>query len=85
MIITTVDSIEGRTVTEYLGLVSAATVFPTLGGTKMLSNSAITVTNALTEALKKNAAAMKADAVIGLRFVMQGSTLIATGTAVKLK
>ncbi len=85
MIITTTDSIEGHTISEYIGLVSAATVFPTPGGTKWMSKVAANITVDLSEALEKNAAAMHADAVVGLRFAMQGTSYVATGTAVKLK
>lgn len=85
MIITTIDFVDGRMISEYIGLVSAATVFPTPGGTKWMSRIAVNVTTDLSEALKKNAEAMHADAVVGLRFSIHGTSYIATGTAVKLK
>ena len=73
MIITTTLSVEGRTVSEYLGIVSAAQVMVMPGGN-----------DGATEILLQQAASLGADAVVGVSYTPFGMNICATGTAVRL-
>lgn len=84
MIITTAFSVEGKRVTEYLGVVSAAMVMVMPGGNKGVLRGWQAGVEGATELLKKQAADLGADAVIAARFEPFGTNICATGTAVKL-
>lgn len=84
MIITTAYSVEGKNVREYLGVVSAAMVMVMPGGNKGVQRGWQSGVDGTTELLKHQAADLGADAVIAVRFEPFGSSICATGTAVKL-
>lgn len=74
MILSTTHNLEGYTITEYLGIVSA-------------SNQALIAQNRPQNALKALAvegAKLEADAIIGIHIVDVGHIAQAYGTAVKL-
>lgn len=104
ILITTTDEIKGREISEVLGLVRGNTIrarhvgSDIVAGLKSIVGGEIksyvkAVTEAREEALErmvKEAEALGADAVVGMRFagsqVMAGSAeILAYGTAVKLK
>ena len=84
MFLTTTDNIQGKNVTEYLGIVASVflTVMP--GGNKMMGNAIDNFTKQAQEDLERKAAKLGADAVIGLKFTTQGNNFMLLGTAVKL-
>ena len=82
MIITTTLSVEGRTVSEYLGIVSAAQVMP--GGNKGVQRGWQAGVDGATEILLQQAASLGADAVVGVSYTPFGMNICATGTAVRL-
>lgn len=84
MIITTSQTIDGRQITEYLGIVSAAQVMVLAAGNKGVQRGWQTGVDGVTEAMKQQAASLGADAVIAARFEPFGSNICATGTAVRL-
>lgn len=84
MIITTSISVEGRNITDYLGIVSAALVVSLAGGGKMLQNGWRNGVDHASEILMQQAYEIGADAVIAARFEPAGGIICATGTAVKL-
>ena len=84
MILTTSQTIEGRQITEYLGIVSAAQVMVLAAGNKGVQRGWQTGVDAMVEALKQQAASLGADAVIAARFEPFGPNICATGTAVRL-
>ena len=83
MIITTSQTIEEHQITEYLGIVSAAQVMVLAAGNKGVQRGWQTGVDAMTEALKQQAASLGADAVVAARFEPFGSNICATGTAVR--
>ena len=78
MIITTTLSVEGRTVSEYLGIVSAAQVMVMPGGNKGVQRGW------QAGVLLQQAASLGADAVVGVSYTPFGMNICATGTAVRL-
>ncbi len=84
MIVTTAFTVEGKTVSEYLGVVSAAMVMVMPGGNKGVQRGWQSGVEGTTEILKQQAAALGADAVIAARYEPFGTNICATGTAVKL-
>ena len=84
MIITTTLSVEGRTVSEYLGLVSAAQVMVMPGGNKGVQRGWQAGVDGATEILLQQAASLGADAVVGVSYTPFGMNICATGTAVRL-
>lgn len=84
MIITTAFNVEGKTVSEYLGVVSAAMVMVMPGGNKGVQRGWQTGVEGATELLKKQASDLGADAIIATRYEPFGMNICATGTAVKL-
>lgn len=84
MIFTTSQTIDGRQITEYLGIVSAAQVMVLAAGNKGVQRGWQTGVDAMTEALKQQAASLGADAVVAARFEPFSSNICATGTAVRL-
>lgn len=84
MIVTTAFAVEGHTIVEYLGIVSAAQVMVMPGGNKGVQRGWQAGVDGATETLGQQAAAAGADAVIGARFEPFGSNICATGTAVRL-
>ena len=96
MIITTTNSIEGRQITEYLGVVSAESVH----GINVVRDffTGMRLERALKEAraevtdeIRERAGVLRADAIVGLNFEIsmpsgRGGMLVvfATGTAVRL-
>ncbi len=85
MIITTALSVEGRTITEYLGIVSAAQVMVMPGGNKGVQRGWQAGVEGATAILQQQAEGLGADAVIAARFEPFGMNICATGTAVRLK
>lgn len=84
MIITTSHTIEGRQISEYLGIVSAAQVFALPGGNKAVNRGWQAGVESVIPILKEEAQKLNADAIISVCFLAQGSSICATGTAVKL-
>lgn len=84
MVLTTSQTIEGRQITEYLGIVSAAQVMVLAAGNKGVQRGWQTGVDATTEAMKQQAVGLGADAVVAARFEPFGSNICATGTAVRL-
>lgn len=80
MILTTTDSIQGKNVSQYLGIVASVILTVLPGGNKMMGNA---IDN-FTKQAEKKAAKLGADAVIGLKFATQGNNFMLLGTAVKL-
>lgn len=84
MIITTSQFVDGKKITNYLGIASGASIFVTPGGNKMINSGWQNGIRDAVKALEANAATMGADAVIAVSFLDHGNSLCATGTAVKL-
>lgn len=84
MFLTTTDNIQGKNVTEYLGIVASVILTVMPGGNKMMGNSIDNFTKQAQEDLERKAAKLGADAVIGLKFTTQGNNFMLLGTAVKL-
>ena len=84
MIITTALSVEGHTITEYLGIVSAAQVMVMPGGNKGVQRGWQNGVEGATAILQQQAESLGADAVIAARFEPFGMNICATGTAVRL-
>jgi len=85
MIISTAFSIEGKSISEYLGVVSAAQVMVMPGGNKAVQRGWQNGVEGTTEIMKQQAAQLGADAVIAVRYEPFGSNICATGTAVRLE
>lgn len=85
MIMTTTDSIYGRPITEYLGVISSAgyVAGAALSEKKLAQNTKM-ILDKVKVTLEERAAELNADAIIGLRFCTESSVLYAIGTAVKL-
>jgi len=84
MIVTTSHNVEGKSITSYLGIVTGGQLFALSVGKKgahKVWNSAVTD---VIDLLKKEAAALNADAIISVRFNNDDARVMATGTAVKL-
>lgn len=84
MIITTSQAIEGEKITEYMGVVSAAAVMVMAAGNKGTQRGWQSGVESVTEILKEQASKLGADAIIAVRYEPSGSSICATGTAVKL-
>ena len=84
MFLTTTDNIQGKNVTEYLGIVASVILTVMPGGNKMMGNAIDNFTKEAQEDLERKAAKLGADAVIGLKFTTQGNNFMLLGTAVKL-
>ena len=84
MVVTTSFNVEGRNISEYLGIVAAAQVMVLTGGNKTVQIGWQVGVAGATETLMKQALALGADAVISAKFKPFGSNICATGTAVKL-
>lgn len=78
MIITTTLSVEGRTVSEYLGIVSAAQVMVMPGGNKGVQRGWQAGVDGATEILLQQAASLGADAVVGVSYTPFGMNICAT-------
>lgn len=85
MFLTTTDNIQGKSVTEYLGIVASVILTVMPGGNKMMGNAIDNFTKQAQEDLERKAAKLGADAVIGLKFTTQGNNFMLLGTAVKLR
>ena len=84
MILTTTDSIQGKNVSKYLGIVASVILTVMPGGNKMMGNAIDNFTKQAQDDLEKKTAKLGADAVIGLKFATQGNNFMLLGTAVKL-
>lgn len=84
MFLTTTDNIQGKNVTEYLGIVASVILTVMPGGNKMMGNAIDNFTKQAQEDLERKAAKLGADAVIGLKFTTQGNNFMLLGTAAKL-
>ena len=85
MFLTTTDNIQGKNVTEYLGIVASVILTVMPGGNKMMGNAIDNFTKQAQEDLERKAAKLGANAVIGLKFTTQGNNFMLLGTAVKLR
>jgi len=83
MIVTTANCVDGKSVTQYLGIVTGAVVFSLPGGNKAVARGWQTGVSEVTEALISEAEKAGADAIIAVEYIPHGSTLCAVGTAVK--
>ncbi len=83
MIITTTQAIEGKVVTEYLGVLSAALVMVMPGGNKGVQRGWQSGVEGANEILTRQAVELGADAIIAVRYDAVGMQLCATGTAVR--
>jgi len=72
MIITTAYSVEGRSIKEYLGVVSAAMVMVLAAGNKGVQRGWQAGVQGTTEILKQQAAELAADAVIAIKYERMG-------------
>lgn len=84
MIVTTSQLLEGRTISEYLGIVSGALVMVMPGGNKGVMRGWQAGVEGATALLIQEAENMGADAVIAARYEPFGMNICATGTAVRL-
>ena len=84
MIVTTAQSSEGRQISEYLGIVSAAVIAALPGGAKSTQRGWKAGVDDACKLLEQQAADLGADAVIAVSMQLQGMNLCAIGTAVKL-
>lgn len=84
MLLTTAPIIEGQTIQSYLGIVSAAVITILPGGNKATQRGWQTGVENVCEILERQASDLGADAVIAISMQMAGSSLCATGSAVKL-
>ena len=85
MILATTDNVQGKNVTEYLGIVASVILTVLPGGNKMMGNAIDNFTRQAQEDLERKASKLGADAVIGLKFATQGNNFMLLGTAVKLE
>ena len=85
MIITTSPNIEGRQISNYLGIVSGAVVAALGGGNKGTQRGWKAGVDGVCEVLKQEAADLGADAIVSVSMEMNGMNLCAVGTAVKLE
>lgn len=86
MILSTTDTIQGREIAEYLGIVSAFGFL--FGGNTRMKTVQNLFSKDMTEVKEKLISAASetgADAVVGIRFSFVDSHIYVTGTAVKLK
>jgi len=84
MIITTAYSVEGKSIKDYLGVVSAAMVMVMPGGNKGVQRGWQAGVEGTTEILKQQASNLGADAIIAIKYEPHGMNICATGTAVRL-
>lgn len=84
MIITTAHNIEGRVVSEYLGIVCGVCVTVPVGSDKIALYGWQNGVNQATETMEEQARTIGADAVIAVQTHYINSTLCLLGTAVKL-
>lgn len=84
MILTTSQNIEGRQISEYLGIVSAAVITALPGGNKATQRGWKAGVDDACKLLEQQAAELGADAVIAVSMQLQGMNLCTIGTAVKL-
>lgn len=84
MIITTSHNIEGRKISEYLGIVSGVYMTALPGGNKMMQRGWKAGVEGVLEVLKNEAEDLGADAVIAVSMELNGMNLCGIGTAVKL-
>ena len=84
VIMTTSNSVEGRQIKEYIGVVQSADLILFPGGTKMIQNAWDNGVHNAVMVMRKQAEDMKADAVISMDFAVYNGYICATGTAVKL-
>ena len=85
MIITTSFQIEGRKISEYLGIVSAAMVMVMPGGNKAVQKGWKAGVDGTTSILEEQAKLLGADAIVAIKFEPFGTSICATGTAVRLE
>ena len=83
MILTTSHTIEGHTITEYLGVVSAASLVSLMAGPKQMTVVYQKCVDDALSWLSKSAENMGADGVISIQISRQKADLMAYGTAVK--
>jgi len=84
MLVTTSQNIEGKCISEYKGIVSAALVMVLPGGNKGVQRGWQNAVEGVIAILSVQANEHGADAVIAVRFESVSGSLCATGTAVKL-
>lgn len=85
MILTTTERVEGKTITDYIWLVSATYPFSIQGTDKMMCKRIKEVNKYLQERLSTEAEEIGADAVVGITYSpLESGIHIVLGTAVKL-
>lgn len=85
MIITTTDQVDGRMIAEYLGLVSVVVLAQFPGGSKWMNSALEKQMAEANEQLNEKAAAIGADAIVGLRHSGIGANHVFIGAAVRFK
>lgn len=84
MLITTTDTLQGREIKEYIGLVHGFSL-NYMGGVGKLGNNLMTKTmDEMEESLIAAGNAVNADAIIGVKVFSEKGYVRAIGTAVKL-
>lgn len=84
MIVTTTESICGREITEYIGLVSARQMNTIIMTSKIGDKMFAEIVKQAEGVLSEKAAALDADAVVGVRFCPADKAFYLVGTAVRL-
>ena len=85
MTVTTSQNIEGKRITDYMGIMSAAVVMAFPGGNKAVQRGWQAAVESIVTILEEQATTLGADAIIAVKFEPVGMHLCATGTAVKLE
>lgn len=88
MIVTTTHTVDGKNISEYLGLVSGCTIVGFAGTSKAIRRGWLAAEEASRSDMEGQAAEMGADAIVGVTIGVHRSGvadyLYVTGTAVKL-
>lgn len=87
MIVTTTMTVEGKTVSQYLGLVSGCVIMALPGGNKMVQKGWSNAVESATAAAVAQATELGADAIIGVTVNAHKAGvdyMYVSGTAVKL-
>lgn len=87
MIVTTTPNVEGKQISQYLGIVTQCSIFAVPGGAKMIQRGWRGSFDAAIEELTQQAEQLGADAIVGVIYNAYKSGMVdylhVTGTAVK--
>ena len=87
MIVTTTPNVEGKQISQYLGIVTYCQIFAVPGGTKMIQRGWSGAMNLAIDELKQQADELGADAIVGVIYNAYKTGMVdylhVTGTAVK--